>query len=131
MKLSKPIVIVGWVAAVLVALLMIASGFGKVTAGEGSPMQAAFTQMGIWNMRQPIGIMEIVIAIVLLIPRLSTGGLLLAIGYWGGALATDLSHGGAPVAALVALVLLAVVAFTRNREVLSRALGQPFPDLSR
>jgi hypothetical protein len=52
------------------------------------------------------------------------------VGYWGGTLATDLSHGGAPIVALMVLALLAVVAFTRNREVMSRFLGQPFPDLS-
>jgi hypothetical protein len=53
---------------------------------------------------------------------------LLAIGYWGGAAATDLSHGGSPVAALVALALLAVVAFLRNSEVMARFLGKPLPE---
>jgi hypothetical protein len=65
---------------------------------------------------------------LLLIPRTSTGGLMLAIGYWGGAVATDLSHGGSPVAALVALGLLAVVAFLRNSEVMARFMGKPLPE---
>lgn len=129
--MSRPIVIIGWVVAGLLALLMIGSGFGKITAGDTSPMREMFTQLGIWNMRVPLGIVEIVAALALLIPRTSTGGLLLSIGYWGGALATDLSHGGAPIAAIVALVLLTVLAFTRNREVMARFLGQPLPEPSR
>jgi hypothetical protein len=128
MKGMSPSKIAGWVAAILVAALMILSGFGKITAGADSPMAPQFQALGIWEMRQPIGIMEVLIAILLLIPRTSTGGLMLAIGYWGGAVATDLSHGGSPVAALVALGLLAVVAFLRNSEVMARFMGKPLPE---
>lgn len=128
MKGMSPLKIAGWVAAILVAALMILSGFGKITAGADSPMAPQFQTLGIWEMRQPIGIMEVLIAILLLIPRTSTGGLMLAIGYWGGAVATDLSHGVSPVAALVALGLLAIVAFLRNSEVMARFLGKPLPE---
>jgi hypothetical protein len=128
LKGKSPAKIVGWVAAVLLAVLMIGSGFGKIVAGADSPMAPQFQALGIWEIRQPLGIVEVIIAVLLLIPRMSTGGLLLAIGYWGGALATDLSHAGSPVVPLVALTLLAVIAILRNSEVMARFLGKPLPE---
>jgi hypothetical protein len=127
MKQSKVTTIIGWVAAVLLALLMIASAFAKLTATADGEMAKGFQALGIWPMIVPLGILELSIAVLMLIPRTSTGALLLAIGYWGGALATDLSHGGAPVPAIVALVLLTVIAIFRNNEVLARFLGKPLP----
>ncbi len=124
---SKASKIIGWVAAGVLALLMLASGFGKITATDASPMAETFKTLGFWHLRVPLGVLEIVIAALLLIPRTSTGGLMLATGYWGGALATELTNGQPPVPSIAALALILVLSIFRNPEVLARFLGRPLP----
>lgn len=61
---------------------------------------------------------------MLILPRTSTIGVVLSGGYWGGAMATDLSHGQFPAPVLVAMLLLGLVALFRNPELFQRLQGK-------
>lgn len=116
--------IVGWVASVLLAAFMFLTAFGKFFATPTDDMGKQFIKIGIYDNRFLFGGMEIVIAILMLIPRTSALGVLGAIGYWGGAMAVEMSFKTPPFAPMVALMLVTLVAFLRTPELFERALGK-------
>ena len=116
--------IIGWVASGLLAALMLMSGANKFFVAADSDMGKQFIKIGIFENRFMLGGLEIVIAILMLAPRTSALGVLGAIGYWGGAMAVEMSFKMFPVAPLVALTLTTLVAFFRTPELFERALGK-------
>lgn len=86
--------IAGWILSVLIALFLIgASAMGKFTQWEGKAEM--FAKMG-WmeEVMFKIGIVEVTIAILFLIPRTSFVAAILLAAYLGGAVATHLRVGG-------------------------------------
>jgi hypothetical protein len=80
----------GWVLHGLVGGIMILAGSAKVF-GLFPPEEVA--KLGLSLPIQVIGVGELVSAILLLIPRTSSLGLLLASGFWGGAICLHMSKG--------------------------------------
>jgi DoxX-like family len=115
--------ILGWVFAGMLTVMAVGSSLGKFMATPESEMGAMFTMMGFYDIRFLIGSLELICAILFIIPRTSTLGVLLSAGYWGGAVATDLTHAHTPVPALAAIVLLGLAAIFRNPELFTRLLG--------
>lgn len=90
---SKKQRIVGWVLSGLTAaFLIVASAMGKFTDWEGK--EKMFEQMGFdTDLMFKIGVLEVVLAIIYLIPRTSFIGAVLLTGYLGGAVVTHLRVG--------------------------------------
>ncbi|MEW4489558.1 DoxX family protein [Thalassoglobus sp. JC818] len=85
---SKNLRIVGWVLSILlVAFLIFGSAMGKFTEWEGKAEM--FDKMG-WKQEvmHTVGIVEVVIAILFLIPHTAFVAAILLAGYLGGATAT-------------------------------------------
>lgn len=85
--------IAGWVLSVLITLFLIgASATGKFTQWEGK--SEMFAKMG-WteDVMFKIGIIEVIIAILFLIPRASFVAAILLSAYLGGAVATHVRAG--------------------------------------
>ena len=80
----------GWVLHGLIAGMMILAGSAKVF-GLFPPEEVAKLDLSVPI--QVIGAGELVSAILLLIPRTSSLGLLLTSGFWGGAICLHLSKG--------------------------------------
>src|SRR6185369_498084 len=80
----------GWVLHGLIAGMMILAGSAKVF-GLFPPEEVA--KLGLSLPIQVIGAGELVSAILLLIPRTSSLGLLLTSGFWGGAICLHISKG--------------------------------------
>ena len=78
----------GWVLHGLIAGMMILAGSTKVL-GFFPPEEVA--KLGLSLPIQMIGVGEVASAIFLLIPRTSSLGLLLASGFWGGAICLHMS----------------------------------------
>ena len=78
----------GWVLHALIAVMMILAGSAKVL-GFFPPEEVA--KLGLSLPIQVIGAGELACAILLLIPRTSSLGLLLASGFWGGAICLHVS----------------------------------------
>lgn len=85
--------IIGWVLTVLVAaLLMGPSAMGKFLDWEGK--KEAFEKMGFTiELMNKIGVLEMILAILLLIPRSAFLAAILLTGYLGGAVLTHLRVG--------------------------------------
>src|SRR6266404_7014747 len=92
----------GWVLHGLVAGIMILAGSAKVF-GLFPPEQV--TKLGLSLPIQVIGVGELLSAILLLIPRTSSLGLLLTSGFWGGAICLHMSKGEPFVVQSVFLLL--------------------------
>lgn len=119
--------IIGWISALLVAALTLFSAvmeFMPVT----DPVTLGFIEsLGVGDIAVQLGVTKIIITLLYLIPRTSTIGFVLMVGYYGGALATNITHGFtvdlyAPI--LVVFVLLTISAAIRNPELLSRMKGK-------
>lgn len=118
--------IIGWIAAILVGALNIFAGIMKfVPVDPSSPEAAVMQSMGMTpNLIHVLGVIELTSVVLFLIPRTSTIGFVLLVGYMSGALATVLTHAQDPTMLYVALALLTVSAYARSPELLKRARGQ-------
>ena len=93
MNQSKTMTWVGRVLSALSALAMLAAGVPKVIAGP--EMIEQFTKLGGFpaSTLRPIGIVEILCAVVYLIPQTSLFGAVLVAAYFGGATVTHVRMG--------------------------------------
>ena len=121
--------IIGWTCAILVAAFNLFAAVMKFfPVPPGSPAEAMGQQLGVSGMEHSLGILEFIIVALFLIPRTSTVGFVLMIGYIGGALATNLTHGFTHMEALpiyILFLLLAISAWFRNPELTARLLKRP------
>ena len=100
----------GWVLHGLIGGVMLLAGSAKVL-GLFPPEQVE--KLGLSVPIQVIGAGELVSAILLLIPRTASLGVLLTSGFWGGAICLHLSKGEPFVLQSVFLVLTWVGAYLR------------------
>ena len=121
--------IIGWICTVLVAALTIFSGVMEFVMPMDNPEVATFVaRLGLTGLEYHLGVAKLAFAALYLWPRTSTVGFVLLVGYYGGALATNITH-GVPMAEyfpiVVVLALLTVDAFFRKPELLARLKGKP------
>lgn len=100
----------GWVLHGLIAGIMLLAGSAKVF-GLFPPDQVA--KLGLSLPIQVIGVGELASAILLLVPRTSSLGLLLTSGFWGGAICLHMSKGEPFVLQSVFLIITWVGAYLR------------------
>ncbi len=127
MKL-RPGNIIGWICTLLVAALTIFSGIMEFIMPMNDPEIVAYvTRLGIMGLEYHLGVAKLVIAVLYLTPRTSTVGFVLMVGYYGGALAANITH-AVPMAEyfpiLVVLALLTIDAWFRKPELLTRIKGE-------
>jgi hypothetical protein len=114
--------IAGLVLHVLIGGLMIFTGSQKVL---GSVPPEALVKCGLGDQTRLIGAGALLTAILLLIPRTSSLGILLASSFWGGAICIHMAHGEPYLFQAVLLVLSWAGAYLRNPATLSSFSGPP------
>jgi DoxX-like protein len=100
-----------WIPALLIAL----SGVMKLT-GNAQILETMQT-LGVRRYVRWLGVMEVAFATLLVIPATFKLGFLLASCYFGGAIATELSHDGLKLNPFIPIVLLWIGAFIRDRSI--------------
>jgi hypothetical protein len=123
MSQSKRGRIAGWVLSVLLVMFLVgASAVGKFTQWEGKAEM--FQKMG-WNeeVMFKIGVVEVAIAILFLIPRTSFIAAILLAAYLGGAIATHVRVGEPFVFPIILGVIAWVALGLRQPEIFRLALG--------
>lgn len=101
-----------WGATVLVAFIFVASGLMKIVGGEATAEMAK--GLGGENNLKILGVLELFIALVWVLPRTGVAGTLLAVAYIGGAIAVHFVTGQpvfVPVAIQVLIWLAAALRF--------------------
>ena len=120
---GKGVNVASWVVQVLAALMFIMAGSSKL---RGAPeMVGLFEAVGVGQwFRYLTGSLEVLGAVLLLVPKLSGFGAALLVPVMVGAVATHLFIvGGSPAAAVVLLLGTAFVAWAR-RDQLTAALAR-------
>ena len=100
-----------WIPALLIGL----SGVLKLT---GNPkIRDTMTALGVGQHLRLLGVMELAFAALFVVPATMKLGFLLASCYFGGAIATELSHDALKPNPFLPIVLLWIGAFVRDRSI--------------
>ena len=119
--------IIAWICTGLVAALTIFSAIMEFIPVTDPTMIAYVEKLGVGAIAHELGIAKLIIVALYLWPHSSTVGFVLMIGYYGGALATNITHGfmfSEYAMLLVVFLLMTVSAYFRNPELLSRLKGE-------
>lgn len=116
---SKPKRIAGWIILGLVSAIMIHSGTGKLFGFAPDYTVEGLQESGLSEETFLIGAAETISAILLLIPRTSSVGILLVSSFWGGAIVSHMTKNDGFVLPAVLLVMCWAGAFLRNSDLLS------------
>ncbi len=122
--MSKARKISGWVLSVLIVLFMVVAS-APAKLGMIPEYAKNFPKMGLTG-NEPliVGVLEILCAVLFLIPRTGVLGTILLSAYLGGAIATHVEHDNMPMFACVFEGLVIITAFIRFPELSSRLLGK-------
>jgi hypothetical protein len=112
--------IAGLVLHALIGGLLIVTGSEKIL---GLVPPEALAKYGLGEEVRLIGAGAVLTALLLLIPRTSSLGVLLTSSFWGGAICTHMAHGEPYLFQAVLLVLSWVGAYLRNPATLSSFSG--------
>jgi sugar phosphate permease len=118
-SLSKGRKIASWVLIGLLSAMLMMSAIMKLMSGPDSDMGKMAAMMGYDGWMKAIAVGELISAILFLIPRTSSLGVLLLSAHLGGAIATHLTHGDKFVVQTVLLLLVWVANYLRNPEMLA------------
>jgi putative oxidoreductase len=112
-----------WILQIAAAGMFLMAGFSKVS---GNPLMVQMFDaigLGQW-FRYLTGALELLGAVLLLIPRLSGLGAFLLLGVMLGAVATHLFIiGGSPLMAIILLIVTAVTAWGRRKRTMNLLAG--------
>ncbi len=113
-KPGKVMNVVLWILQILGALMFLMAGANKLAGNE--QMVGMFEAIGVGQwFRYLTGAIEVLSAILLLIPRFSGIGALILIPTMIGAILTHLFIvGGSPVVPIILLIVMAVIAYGRR-----------------
>jgi hypothetical protein len=116
--------IAGLVLHVLIGGLMIFAGSGKLFGFAQQPIDE-LGKAGLGSWIPVIAAGEIITAVLLLIPRTSSLGILLTSSFWGGAICLHMSKGELFIPQSVFLLLAWVGTYLRNPATFSSFFGSP------
>ncbi len=117
--------LITWGLTGLVGILFLGSGAAKLMMVEGSKEAADTLKMGIeLSTLKSIAVIEIICAVLFLIPRTGVLGFGLLTAYMGGAIATHLTHGLPVLAPCVILGFVWITTLVRFPEVGQRLFAK-------
>ncbi len=108
--------IAGWVLTGLLTALFVGSAAGKLLRAE--QVDEMFRKWGLENELLLIGVGELVSALLFVIPKTHSLGVLLLSAYMGGAIVTHMQHAEPYVIQSVILALIWVAGVLRHPELL-------------
>jgi DoxX-like family len=121
--MSRARQIAGWFLTGLLTALFVASATMKLM--RATQVVEMFQKWGLGNEVLLIGAGELTSALLFLIPRTHSLGLLLLSAYMGGAIVTHMQHGESYVGQSIMLVLIWIAGYLRYPQVLQSFRGAP------
>lgn len=118
-QLSKGRKITAWIAVGLMTALFMMSATMKLMASKDAEIAVNFVKWGLEGKLMLIGMGELIAAILFLIPRTSSIGVLLLTAHLGGAIVTHMSNGEMFIPQAIMLLLVWVANYLRNPEMLA------------
>ena len=124
---SKLSSIIGWICTSLVSALTIFSAIMEFVPMTDPATLEYVARLGVGDIAHQLGIAKLILVVLYIWPRTSTVGFVLLIGYFGGALATNITHQfpvGDYAPLFVVFVLMTIDAWLRKPELLWRLKGK-------
>ena len=118
-KMSKKRKVINWIFVGIMSALFIMSATMKLMAGADAEIAKNFVKWGLDGKLMLIGMGELIAAILFLIPRTSSLGVLLLSAHLGGAIITHMEHGEMFIPQAIMLLLVWVANYLRNPEMLA------------
>lgn len=118
-QLSKGRKITAWIAVGLMTAFFMMSATMKLMASKDAEIAVNFVKWGLEGKLMLIGMGELIAAILFLIPRTSSIGVLLLTAHLGGAIVTHMSNGEMFIPQAIMLLLVWVANYLRNPEMLA------------
>jgi hypothetical protein len=118
-KTKRVIVIIN---SAIVSLMVGGGAIAKIIKAE--KITDDFTKLGVNAYTQMLGVLEITLLILLFYPRTMRIGFFLLCSYFGGAIATQLSHNGMFLLPVVPLFFIWLNVFLRDRYLFKPASKQ-------
>lgn len=121
---SKAARVSGWVLSGLIAVFMIVlSSYGKFFDFPGK--EEMFAKMG-WSIdtMKKIGVVEVLVTLLFILPRVGFWGAILLTAYLGGASAAHVRVGEAPIFPIVIGVLTWIALGLRHPVIFALAMGR-------
>jgi DoxX-like family len=115
--------IINWVLTGLVGLIFIGSAFGKLTGAADALKMAESIGIDPYTFTI-IGVVELISALLFIIPRTGDLGTLLLVAYMGGVIATHVEHGLPVIAPVIIAAFVWIVAALRFPELTQRFFGK-------
>jgi hypothetical protein len=119
--------IIGWTCTILVCAFTLFSASMELIPMTDPTTLAFIAKLGVGGIAYQLSITKFILAALYLWPRTATVGFVLLIGYYGGALATNITHGFAVadyVPIFIVFVVMTIDAYFRKPELLARLRGQ-------
>ena len=110
----KTIKLIGTILTVVVTLIIAGGGIAILVGAKGATK--GLIAMGVGNYLTLLGIMHVAFPLLFAYPKTFKLGLLLLCCYFGGAIATELSH-GQKLDAIVPIALVWIATFFRDRTI--------------
>ena len=117
--MSKSRKVTAWIFIGIMSALFIMSASMKLMAGADVEIAKNFVKWGLDGKLMLIGMGELIAAILFLIPRTSSLGVLLLSAHLGGAIVTHMSNAEMFVPQVIMLLLVWVANYLRNPEMLA------------
>lgn len=114
-----------WGATILVAFIFVASGLMKIVGGEATAEMAK--SLGGQEKLIILGVLELVIAVLWILPRTGVAGSLLAMAYIGGAIAVHFITGQPVLVPVIIQILIWLAAAIRFPELTQRLFKRELP----
>ena len=117
--MSKKRKVINWIFVGIMSALFIMSATMKLMAGADAEIAKNFVKWGLDGKLMLIGMGELIAAILFLIPRTSSLGVLLLSAHLGDAITTHMEHGEMFIPQAIMLLLVWVANYLRNPEMLA------------
>ncbi|MGE0568547.1 MAG: DoxX family protein [Bacteroidia bacterium] len=117
--ISKSRKVTAWIFIGIMSALFIMSASMKLMAGADVEIAKNFVKWGLDGKLMLIGMGELIAAILFLIPRTSSLGVLLLSAHLGGAIVTHMSNAEMFIPQVIMLLLVWVANYLRNPEMLA------------
>jgi hypothetical protein len=114
--------IVNWILAGLIGFIFIGSAMSKFFGGDEAAEMAKGIGLTVTTLKM-LGAVELISAVLFILPRTGVLGTLLLAAYMGGAMATHITHGQSVIAPMLIQAVLWVAAVIRFPELRNRLSG--------
>jgi hypothetical protein len=107
--------IIKWAPSVLIALVITSGACLKLAAFP--PLVSIYSKIGMLPWLQTLGVIELLFLALFLVPRTMKLGFLLLTGYFGGAMAVEISHGTIFIIPGIILTITWIAAYLRDASI--------------